>query len=149
MALPRGASSIIEKFVVDMNIIGTSGIRTRFETYFRRLALELARRIILKTPVDTGQARGNWFATTGAVPANSFVKGETDRPGDRTIARAAAEVEKGRMGTKIRLYNGVPYIRALENGRSGQAPNGMVALSIAEVQALGLADDVFGITHNL
>ena len=54
--------------------------------------------------------------------------------------RAAAETNLASLGpfATVFLYNNADYISFLESGSSAQAPNGMVAVSVAEVENLGL-----------
>jgi len=100
----------------------------------RRIALEVFRGVILKTPVDTGRARGNWqigmsFAT-GTLERDD--KGGNAALGDVLQALRPGVFANG--GTLV-LTNNLPYIGKLEHGSSMQAPSGMVKLTIAEIVA--------------
>jgi hypothetical protein len=117
------------------------------DQFTRLIALEVFRRIILKTPVDTGRARGNWLCTIG-VPAEAMAQGEDwfqgtadaggyDRTGRAAIEEAANQVMVWKPGdVAIFLTNNLPYIKPLEDGWSGQAPNGMVAITLAEFDGI-------------
>lgn len=97
----------------------------------QRVALDLLTRIVLKTPVDTGRARGNW-----QVELNGSGSGTTetvDPAGQATIANGFAAIGAAKPFGKITIYNNVQYIRRLEDGSSRQAPQGMVKLSVEEV----------------
>jgi hypothetical protein len=83
----------------------------------RKVALELFRRVIYKTPVDTGRARANWQVTIGS---------------QATMSKATAASAGFKAGDTIYLTNNLPYIRKLEEGSSQQAPAGMVALTVQE-----------------
>lgn len=87
----------------------------------RKVALVANQTLIMATPVDTGRARANW-----QVSINATVDSET---GD-TNAQAAIERNKGVIadyqGGEIIIQNNVPYIEALNNGSSSQAPAGFV-----------------------
>ena len=109
----------------------------RIDIVSRKIALEMFRRVILRTPVDTGRARGNWQTTIGA-PAFGTLD-ETDKSGRAAIARATTVclAWKAVSGAWIFLANNLPYIQTLEHGRVGnrgskQAPSGMVAITVAE-----------------
>lgn len=110
----------------------------------RKVALTGYRRIILRTPVRTGRARGNWLCAVGApveaTPDLAAVN-DTDRSGRSTVATMQGEVEgwSPRTGRSIFLSNNLPYIGRLEHGSSTQAPNGMVAITLAELG--GIAED--------
>ena len=49
----------------------------------RKIALELLRRLIMRTPVDSGRARGNWQASVG-TPATGET-GTTDKSGSAAL----------------------------------------------------------------
>ena len=104
-------------------------------TVTRAIALEVFRRVILKTPVDTGRARGNWQCTI-SVPAASVADVE-DKGGGKAIAQAADEV-MGWEPSKVVIFltNNLPYIQRLEDGYSKQAPAGMVAVTLAELDGI-------------
>jgi len=128
--------------------------------FHKRLALDALRRVILKTPVDTGRTRGNWQATIGS-PASGTVD-TPDKTGGSTITKAAATVEAIVPFSAFFLTNNVPHILVLEEGLfqpsdpgpsadkredrfgrvlvqggfSVQAPAGMVSETIAELQAI-------------
>lgn len=118
----------------------------KVDQFTRIIALEVFRRIILKTPVDTGRARGNWLCTIG-VPAEAMAKGEDwfqgqtsndfDKSGRAAIEEASNQVLAWKPeDIAIFLTNNLPYIERLENGWSDQAPAGMVAITIAEFDGI-------------
>jgi hypothetical protein len=100
----------------------------------RKIALEMFRRIILKSPVDTGRFRGNWQLAIGSVPEGTLEL--DDKTGTATIAKGAATALGFNAGETIFFTNNLPYARRLEEGYSQQAPNGMVALTIQEFQSV-------------
>lgn len=100
----------------------------------RKVALDLFKRVILKSPVDTGRFRGNWQVAIGSIPAG--VLEIEDKSGTATIARVTAETLNLRAGQTITLVNNLAYARALEYGWSKQAPAGMVRLTVQEYGAV-------------
>ena len=100
----------------------------------RKIALEMFRKIILKSPVDTGRFRGNWQIAIGSVPNGTLEL--DDKTGAATIARGAATALGINAGETIFFANNLPYARRLEEGYSQQAPDGMVALTIQEFQSI-------------
>lgn len=108
--------------------------RVQAEKLFRKVILDLDTAIVLKTPVDTGRARSNWFPSV-SVPSGALDENLADVSGGISISRAAAIVTAVKLGDIVWLTNNISYILDLENGTSQQAPNGMVALSILEVQS--------------
>lgn len=109
------------------------------EKLVRALALELTKRVVQRTPVDTGRARGNWHAAIGTYyrGANWELK---DRSGAMTISQAAGVSAQIKLGQRWYLTNGLPYILSLEMASSHQAPAGMVRVSLAELS--GVARDI-------
>lgn len=109
--------------------------------------LDLSRRVILRTPVDSGQARFNWQASIGS-PASGKLDGD-DRTGSGAISKAAS-VTVNASGSIFFLTNNMPYINKLEfggypspspsgktsGGYSTQAPAGMVRVTIREFQSI-------------
>ena len=79
----------------------------------RKVALELFKRVIYKTPVDKGRARANWQVTIGTT-ASGTVEID-DRNGGATMSKATAADGPKTVG-----------------GFSRQAPAGMVALTVQE-----------------
>jgi hypothetical protein len=102
--------------------------------FHKKLVLQALRGIVKRTPVDTGRARGNWQVTIGS-PASDIVDG-TDKSGGTTIAQGLATVVGLRPFSIVWLTNNLPYAVSLEGGWSGQAPVGMVAVTIAELQTM-------------
>ena len=100
----------------------------------RKIALEMFRKIILKSPVDTGRFRGNWQLAIGSVPEGTLEL--DDKTGTATIAKGAATALGFNAGETIFFANNLPYARRLEEGYSQQAPNGMVALTIQEFESV-------------
>ncbi len=108
-------------FNADLNRIAKDlGIET--DKVVRKVTLELWNGITLKTPVDTGRARGNWNLSEG--DANTSVN------------KGATSIQSYREPTgkkAIYITNSLPYIQALEKGSSKQAPTGMVEITTNNV----------------
>lgn len=103
----------------------------RADTVIRKAIGETSKRVILRTPVDTGRARANWQATIGA-PAS----GEVNAVGAQAAIAQAESAAAQAPGQVFWLVNNLPYINRLEfEGWSRQAPAGMLRVSVAEFQA--------------
>ena len=89
---------------------------------------KLSLMVIKKTPVDSGRARGNWFAEINKV---SRATSET-RSANEAISDAISTAQSA-SGSIFTLTNSLPYAIRLEYGWSKQAPQGMVRTSIAEI----------------
>jgi hypothetical protein len=98
----------------------------------RKVCLQVLAGVVLKTPVDTGRARGNWQASVNAP--STVATDDKDKTGVVTISAAKAAVD-GAPGNVFWLANNLPYIERLEYGHSKQSPKGMVRLTIKEVKA--------------
>jgi hypothetical protein len=113
----------------------------KLDLFGRKVALELFRRVIYKTPVDTGRARANWQVSIGSAASGTVEIDDTN--GSATMRQATADSRGFRAGDVIYLTNNLPYIMKLEEGGypdgpktvggfSRQAPAGMVALTVQE-----------------
>ena len=89
-----------------------------------------------KSPADGyigGRFRANWNCSIGS-PDKSTTK-ETDPSGSIAKAKVSAVVASFKLdGQSVYLCNSLEYAQALEEGHSGQTPQGMVRLSVIEVQ---------------
>lgn len=94
-----------------------------------------------------GLSRGNWQVTVGE-PATGVLP-TIDPTGTATIAKARAVVDDVKDGEYVIGWstNNLPYIEPLEDGWSTQAPQGMLAPTFVEMEAIaqllvdGLADE--------
>lgn len=85
------------------------------------------------TPVDTGRARNNWFAT--GKEASTKITTKVDRSGQESENRIRRTVYGLKDASIIQLTNNLPYIKRLEYGAwSDQAPNGMVRVAITQFE---------------
>lgn len=102
----------------------------------RKISLEALRRIILRTPVDTGLARGNWQLTINS-PTDAVLT-RVDASGGSAISAGISKLANIPPFTTIYIQNNLDYILNLEHGpgMSTQAPNGMVAITIEELGSI-------------
>ena len=70
---------------------------------------------------------------TEGTPATGEVA-RRDKVGGATIDEGAQTALRHRMGDQTFITNNVPYIDGLEHGSSGQAPAGMVAVTVENVR---------------
>jgi len=96
----------------------------------RRVSLDIFRRVVMKSPVDTGRFKGNWQCAIGSIPPGTLKV--NDKSGSATLARITAETLRMQAGQTIYLVNNLEYARPLEYGWSKQAPAGMVRLTLRE-----------------
>lgn len=92
-----------------------------------------------KMPVDTGRARGSTGLSLDAPGGYELPEGEYGADGGAARAREQrANLDaytESNPYREIWIFNNLPYIEALENGHSRQAPLGMFAVTLAEVEA--------------
>lgn len=91
------------------------------------------------TPVDWNWARANWAIAIGTeAPKND--PGLRKRVPLKQDNKAALEAMKALANAKpfqiLWVYNNVPYIEALEDGHSKQAPVGMVETALNSLQTV-------------
>ncbi len=100
----------------------------------RKIALEALTKLVLRTPVDTGRARGNWqldIATASATELDVTGGGQkaplNTRGGEGTAGADAINSGLSKLAriqsnpfTTIHIVNNVPYLEFLEAGRSDQ-----------------------------
>ena len=121
---------------------------TRSDLVVRKVVLEIGRSLVEKTPVGNpdlwqnpdnkpegyigGHARANWSHSIGAQSIQEF--DVVDATGNASNDRIAASLPINAAGKVHYIQNSVPYIEALEDGHSSQAPNGFVGLTVIEFQ---------------
>lgn len=111
----------------------------------RETVLEIGKSVVMKTPVGesqatspgddkSGYARGNWSHSIGSPAQRLFEC--CDKSGSASIARIRESIPADAAGKVHYIQNGVPYIMALEEGHSSQAPHGMVATAATEFEGI-------------
>ena len=104
--------------------------------FVRGLVLEVHGRLIRKTPVLSGRARNNWNIATGTPDTGTTPPGDYPQNGQEAMARGVSQIADIQAGDVIYDTNALPYIPALEDGSSKQAPAGMIKVTVAEIQPL-------------
>lgn len=119
------------------------------EKAVRATFIETTEEIKVRTPVDTGRARANWFVTKNRT-TDKTVKRTKDNP-SQNVGKFSGDI----WGNTFYISNNLPYIGVLEyggypksvkkgsynrkrkkyqirssNGFSKQAPSGMVGISL-------------------
>ena len=112
----------------------------------RKVVLDIGRSLVEKTPVGNpdlwqnpdnkpegyvgGHARANWSHSIGALVNQEFK--EIDATGGASIDRIISSVPVKAAGEVHYIQNSLPYMQALEDGHSTQAPAGIVAVTEVE-----------------
>lgn len=107
------------------------------QAYFvRKVTAKLLVSLINESPVDTGRFRGAWVVGNNIADRN-----EPETPdkseGEHNISfqRARGLIAQLQPGDIVYISNNLDYALMLEYGWSKQAPAGMVAISINEIEA--------------
>jgi len=100
------------------------------EDVINKTILDLYASIVEKTPVKTGRAKGNWSVRLEYAEdvRNIDNVGDMQAAVNTEIRNFTWSIED----SAVYIFNNLPYIEALENGHSKQAPQGMVRVSLEE-----------------
>ena len=109
----------------------------RLELVGRRVALDAFARVVNRTPVDTGRARGSWGVAVGQPRPGPHDRADTT--GADVNREAQQAVATLNLGDRVFLVSNLAYIPVLESGSSQQAPSGMVAITRNELQPMAAA----------
>jgi len=115
----------------------TDVLLPEYQTVFvKKVSGKLLEEIINKSPVDTGRFRGAWV-----VNNNTADRSEPNTPdkseGQANISytRARVLIESLKQGDVVYISNNLDYALMLEYGWSEKAPEGVVAVSLNEIDA--------------
>ena len=103
--------------------------KDKTELFVKKLAVEIDARLVAKSPVDTGRFKANWVVGNGYVNSETFER--VVAPSNATAINAINV-----NGQTIYMTNSLPYAKRLEMGYSGQAPAGMVGITLVEVNSI-------------
>ncbi len=107
-------------------------IKGDFKKFHQQVIAELFKRIVLRTPVDTGRARGNWQIELGG-PAQGTLDVE-DKDGGPTILKEIVKLSDIPPFSLVHISNNLEYISYLEyEKRSPQHPEGFLEISLTEM----------------
>ena len=91
---------------------------------WKRSVVQAFTQTVMRTPVDTGRARNSWLL------------GQSNDGGIGTVTVTINGQQIPDIGGSILLYSNLPYMPPLENGWSGQAPQGMVKITVNQWPAI-------------
>jgi len=124
----------LQKFNKELNDFTKKLVPEKVLTLQKKMVLEALKRLVNKTPVDTGRARGNWQVTISNPAAGQLET--TDKEGSGTIARGLAALGGLKPYMVVWITNNLDYIEFLEDGSSTQAPEGMMTVTIQELRTM-------------
>lgn len=125
------------------------------EVILKKFAFDLIAKIIRKTPVDMGRARGGWIPGLEGLRAGMSKTIEINvQSGSKNFSQEAF-IDGQKKGSFVNnlntpwpqakwveIINGVEYLIFLEYGHSQQAPFGMIRLSMREIRKGQLPKDM-------
>ena len=112
------------------------------ERLMTKITLDIIANLVETTPVDTGWARANWIPELGLTDVPPAPRAEDQLVGSAKGAQSAAAssvISGYTFPGIIQVGNGVPYIGALNDGHSQQAPAGFVQRAINKALTVDLA----------
>lgn len=131
-------------------------VHDRFKIIMRKLASEGMRRLLARTPVNTGQAVASYKASVGSpkyanIRAGAPVEPTNDLPiGAEQLRAPATAIAMSTLSgldfsdpfTVVYITNNAPHISGLEYGElphkpyTPRSPNGMFGVTVQELSAL-------------
>jgi hypothetical protein len=94
--------------------------------------------IVKRSPVDTGRFRGNWQGSINSPVLSTKNIEQDTMPGGPPTATEQANLSgalTGKLGDDIYIANNLDYAEGLENGRSKQAPAGVLHITVNEIRS--------------
>lgn len=127
--------SNVTKFNVELDR-ASKKIHGDLNKFYRQVCLEVLKRIVLRTPVDSGRARGNWQTEIGRAASSSLlVEGSRGTMADLAISAGMTKLAQIPPFSIVHITNNVEYLYYLEyEKRSQQFPEGMVEITLTEMQ---------------
>lgn len=114
----------------------TGSVYQKHSQLTKAVASQVVENIVMNTPVDTGEARGEWQIGLDSPPTVKV--GILDPVGDDTVRRCLDVIDDAKPSQIIWITNNADHISALEHGSSNQAPNGMVQNAVNGVREFGV-----------
>jgi len=101
----------------------------------RAIALQALTGVIERSPVDSGAFRGNHQVSVNVVDP-SFDTMNVDKSGEAALAAGTGKIGGARSPYQIiYIQNNLPYSERLEDGYSGQAPQGVYHVTFDALRA--------------
>jgi len=109
----------------------TKKIDGDIQKFIKQVCLETFRRFIMRTPVDTGRARGNWQVEINRPASGTVEEGMWDQ----VFEKGAAKLAQIPPFSVVHITNNLEYVYYLEYvRRSKQHPEGMVEITLVEMK---------------
>lgn len=128
----------LDAFAKRMNRIAVQ-VESNVEEAVKDCAEAVTRTVIEATPADTGKAKSNWIVALD-VPASTeksafipgFVGSTAEANSQAAIGLGMEVIQKYKVSQNrsINITNSLPYIGALNDGHSTQAPAAFVRIAV-------------------
>lgn len=117
------------------------------DMYVQKTILEIDKRLIQKSPVDTGRFKNNWNISDGFINPSTT---ESTAPNITQSKSAASVFSIKANGQTVFITNALPYAYRIEyEGWSKiKAPAGVVRITIAEMATI-LRDAAFEVKQSI
>ena len=143
---PKGKT--IRAFEADLKGFAEA-LGINFGTAVRKTVFDLHKTATEISPVDTGRFRASWGISHFEIPdEKGEPPSETGEPNSVPLSaqRKRIHVDFRHAYSLWYIYNNLPYAQPLEDGHSGQAPSGILDLTLATVEAEidAAFEDLFG-----
>jgi|TARA_R110002072_G_scaffold61035_1_gene154245 hypothetical protein len=89
--------------------------------------------LVMKAPVDTGRFRSNMSVSISTPDLTTLPK-TTIKGASQVISEGQNKIYSNKRAVKVYIQNNLPYAMRLENGWSKQAPQGMIAITLNELE---------------
>ena len=119
-----------KQFSIDLTRWGVSLEKEQAPQFVRKIALDLLKKVTMKSPVKTGRFKANWMTGIGGADETT-----TESTVDDAVMRGSIILSAYRDLKQIHISNNLPYAAALEHGHSMQAPLGVAEISVEEIEA--------------
>ena len=117
----------IKKFIKDAEALNHKVVK--------EIVSEINASVIELSPIDTGNFVSNWLLGIGtAIPWG--VTGFKNPDKQEKINRLEARIPQDAANHTYNLVNNTSYAQLLENGYSGQAPLGMVSVTMVKIPSI-------------
>ena len=119
-----------KQFSIDLTQWGVSLEKEQAPKFIRKIALDLLKKVTMKSPVKTGRFKANWMTGIGGADETT-----TESTVEDAVMRGSIILSGYRDLKQIHISNNLPYAAALEHGHSMQAPLGVAEISVEEIEA--------------
>lgn len=104
--------------------------RRRIKSFMRMATIELYRRLMVVSPVDTGNFRWNWWCQVNGITTRY----ETHENRGIDLNRPITIFSDFELIDSLYICNSTPYAKRLNEGWSKQAPARFVEITVSGVQ---------------